>query len=202
MNKVLLPRLETTRLILKKISLLDIDDIFEYAVNQKVGPNAGWKPHESKTETEEFIKYAIKKREYGQPGVYSIFLKEHNKMIGTIEIHSYKEYKAEIGFVLNPAYWNKGIMSEAAKAVIIYGFEILNISRLAYGYFLFNERSKRVCEKLEFTFEGILRNKFKNYDGEIIDEGVSSIIKEDYFNGKISWVKEFKQALKVDYEGI
>lgn len=202
MNKVLLPELTTERLILKKISLGDIDDLFEYATNPLVGPNAGWKPHENKTETEEFVKYAIKKRDYGQPGVYAIHYKAHNKMIGTIEIHSYKEYKAEIGFVLNPAYWNKGIITEAAKAVIIYAFEILNLSRLSYGYFMFNERSKRVNDKLEFTMEGILRNKFMNYDGQIIDEAVSSIIKEDYFNDKISWVKEFKQAFKVDYEGI
>ena len=202
MNKVLLPELITDRLILKKISLDNIDDVFEYAKNPLVGPNAGWEPHLNKKETEEFIKYAIKKREYGQPGVYSIYYKIHNKMIGTIEIHSYKEYKAEIGFVLNPAYWNKGIMTEAAKAIIIYAFEILKISRLSYNYFLFNERSKRVCDKLGFTYEGVLRNKFMNYDGKIIDEAVSSITKEDYFNGKISWVKEFKQAFKVDYEGI
>lgn len=202
MIKLLLPKLETKRLVLRKISLNDIDDIFEYAVSPLVGPNAGWKPHTSKDETLEFIKYALKKREYGQPGIYSIVHKEDNKMIGTIEVHSFKEYKAEIGFVLSPDYWNMGIMTEAAKAIIIYAFEILKISRLSYGYFIANGRSKRVSEKLEFTFEGVLRNKFKNYDGTIIDEGISSIIKEDYFSGKISWVKEFKQALKVDYEGI
>ena len=202
MNKIILPELETSRLLLKKISLSDLDDLFEYAVNPSVGPNAGWKPHKDKKETEDFIKYAIKKRDYGQPGVYAIHHKSDKKMIGTIEIHSYKEYKAEIGFVLNPDYWNKGLITEAAKAVIIYAFEILNIHRLSYGYFLFNDRSKRVNDKLEFTFEGILRKKFKNFNGEIIDEAVSSIIKEDYFNDKISWVKDFKQAFKVDYESI
>lgn len=201
MIKLLLPVLETNRLILKKISLKDINDVFDYAVSPIVGPNAGWKPHDSKEETEDFIKYAIKKREYGQPGIYAIYYKEHNKMIGTIEIHSYKEYKAEIGFVLNPRYWGKGIMVEAAKAVIIYGFEILNLSRLQYGYFINNHRSKRVCDKLEFSFEGVLRNKFKNYDDTIIDEVITSITKEDYYGGKITWVKEFKKALKVDYEG-
>ena len=202
MKKMLLPELETKRLHLKKISLEDIDDIFEYAVSFDVGPNAGWKPHSSKSETEAFIKYSIKKREYGQPGIYTIYYKPDKKVIGTIEIHTYKEYKAEIGFVLNPIYWNKGIITEASKAVIVYAFEILGLSRLGYGYFLFNDRSKRVSEKLGFTYEGILRKKFKNYDGEIIDEVISSITKEDYFNGKISWVKEFKKALKVDYEGI
>ena len=139
---------------------------------------------------------------YGQPGVYAIHHKLHKKMIGTIEIHSYKEYKGEIGFVLNPAYWNKGLMTEAAKAVIIYAFEILDIHRLSCGYFLFNDRSKRVNDKLGFTYEGVLRNAFKNFDEEIIDEAITSIIKEDYFNDKVSWVKEFKQAFKVDYESI
>lgn len=202
MNKVLLPVLVTERLVLKKISLEDVNDLFEYAVNPLVGPNAGWKPHDNIAETEEIVKYFIKKRDYGQPGVYGIHHKAHKKMIGTVEVHSYKEFKGEIGFVLNPAYWNKGYMTEAAKAVIVYAFEIINIERLSCGYFLFNDRSKRVNEKLEFTSEGILRNAFKNYDGKIIDEAITSIIKEDYFNGKISWVKEFKQALKVDYEGI
>ena len=69
-------------------------------------------------------------------------------------------------------------------------------------YFLFNDRSKRVNDKLGFTYEGVLRNAFKNFDEEIIDEAITSIIKEDYFNDKVSWVKEFKQAFKVDYESI
>ncbi len=194
MSRVLLPILNTQRLVLRPISLNDVDDVFEYAKNPIVGPNAGWKPHISKVETEAFINFAIKKREFGQPGIYAIIYKENQKMIGTIEIHSYKQYKAEIGFVLNPEYWGKGLIVEAAKAVIIYGFEILQLKRLQYGYFLFNHRSERVCEKLGFTKEGVLRNKFKNYDGKIIDEVVASITIEDYLSNKIPWIKELKKG--------
>ncbi len=194
MSQLLLPVLNTQRLTLRPISLSDVDDVFEYAKNPIVGPNAGWKPHLSIGETEAFIKFAIKKREFGQPGIYAIIYQENQKMIGTIEIHSYKQYKAEIGFVLNPEYWGKGLIVEAAKAVIIYGFEILQLKRLQYGYFLFNHRSKRVCEKLGFTKEGTLRNKFKNYDGEIIDEVVASITIEDYLSDKIPWIKELKKG--------
>jgi len=190
--KLLLPTLKTKRLLLRPISLTDISDVFEYAKSPLVGPNAGWKPHSSIGETEAFVKYAIKKREIGQPGIYAIIYKENNKMIGTIEIHSYNLYKGEIGFVLNPKYWGKGLIVEAAQAVIIYGFEILHLKRLQYGYFLFNNRSKRVCEKLGFTKEGILRNKYKNYDGMIIDEVIASITIEDYLSNKIAWIRELK----------
>ncbi len=199
--KILLPILETERLTLRPLSLRDIDDVFEYAKSPLVGPNAGWKPHASKKETETFITYSIKKREFGQPGIYAIIYTSSKKMIGTIEIHSYNQFKAEIGFVLNPDYWGQGIIVEAAKAIIIYGFEILHLKRLQYGYFFFNLRSKRVCEKLGFTEEGILRNKFQNYNGEIIDEVIASITNEDYESNKIKWIKEFKKGLKVDSKG-
>lgn len=199
--KVLLPILETERLTLRPLSLRDIDDVFEYAKSPLVGPNAGWKPHVSKKETEAFITYSIKKRDFGQPGIYAIEYFSSKKMIGTIEIHSYNQYKAEIGFVLNPDYWGQGIIVEAAKAIIIYGFEILHLKRLQYGYFFFNLRSKRVCEKLGFTEEGILRNKFQNYDGKIFDEVIASITSEDYESNKIKWIEEFKKGLKVDSKG-
>lgn len=201
MIKILLPNLGTKRLLLRPLSLDDIDDAFEYAKSPLVGPNAGWRPHVSKSETEAFIKYSIKKREFGQPGIYAIILKENGKMIGTIEIHSYKQFKGEIGFVLNPDYWGKGIIVEASKAVIVYGFEILRLRRLQYGHFLFNERSKRVCEKLGFTKEGILRNIVKGHDGKIINEVIASITSEDYSSNKIKWINEFKKGLKVDSKG-
>ncbi len=198
MIKILLPKMETKRLTLRPIAIIDIDDVFEYAKSPLVGPNAGWRPHASRQESEAFVKYAIKKREFGQPGIYAIVLNNTKKMIGTIEIHSYNQYKAEIGFVLNPDYWAKGLIVEAAKSVIIYGFEILRLKRLQYGYFQFNTRSKRVCEKLGFTKEGILRNKFQNYDGEIIDEVIASITIDDYLSDKIDWIAEFKKGLNVD----
>jgi len=193
---VLLPVLETKRLLLRPIEKTDKESVFEYAKHSKVGPNAGWRPHLDSSESEKFIDYCIKKRDFGQPGNYAIVLKEEGKMIGTIEVHSYKGYKGELGFVLHPDYWNKGIITEASKIVIIYAFEVLKIKRLSYNYFLFNDRSKRVCEKLEFQFEGVLRNKFELYDGTLIDEAVNSITNYDYEENKLSWLEPFKNELK------
>ncbi len=192
----ILPVLETTRLILRPIERTDASSVFAYATHPLVGPNAGWKPHEDISESEKFIDYCIKKREFGQPGNYAIVLKSEDKMIGTIEVHSYKEHKGEIGFVLHPDYWGQGIMTEASRMLVVYAFEILQLERLSFNHFLGNERSKRVCEKLEFQFEGILRKKFKRYDGVAIDEAVYSIIDTDYFGNKLSWLKAFKNEIE------
>jgi RimJ/RimL family protein N-acetyltransferase len=192
---VLLPVLETKRLFLRPVTKEDAPSVFAYAKHPEVGPNAGWKPHEDISESERFIDYCIKKRDFGQPGNYAIILKSEDKMIGTIEVHSYKEHKGEIGFVLHPDYWNQGIMTEAAKMVIVYAFEILQLERLSYNHFLGNERSKRVCEKLQFQFEGVLRKKFKRYDGVAIDEAVYSIIDTDYFSKKLTWLKSFRNEI-------
>lgn len=196
MDMLLQPVLFTERLILRPISLNDAEDLFEYAKDNRVGPNAGWKPHVEISETIKFIEYSIKKKEYGQPGVYAICIKNSTKMIGTIEIHSFHGHKGEIGYVLNPAYWGKGYVPEAAKAIIVYGFEVLKLQRLQNGYFLFNERSKRVSEKLEFVFEGILRKKYMHYTDVPLDEAILSLTDDDYFNNKISWLKGFT----VDYK--
>ena len=199
MKRLILPYMETKRLILREIKRSDTPDIYEYAKRPHVGPMAGWEPHKSIDDTYRFVDYVIKKRDLGQPGVFAIVVKGANKVIGTIEVHSYRGFKGEIGFVLNDEYWNKGYITEAAKAVIVYAMEILELRRLAYCHFPHNIASKRVCEKLGFTYEGVLRNKFLLYDGTLIDDVTYSITLTDYESGKITWVKSFKQDLFIDY---
>lgn len=181
------PVMETKRLILRPIKSTDAADVFEYASMPNVGPDAGWKPHELIQETHEFIQYSVNKKDYDQPGVYAICIKPSGKVIGTIEVHSVHRSRGEIGFVLHPNYWNQGLVTEAAKTIIIYAFEILDLKRLAYCHFPHNIASKRVCEKLGFTFEGVLRKKFQRYDGKVLDDVVYSIIDEEYFGDKLSW---------------
>lgn len=199
MLKLVLPFIETKRLILRELKRSDAPAIYEYAIDSRVGPMAGWEPHNTIEDTYRFIDYAIKKREFGQPGIFVIELKKEHKVIGTIEIHSYQEYKAEIGFVLHPSYWNQGLITEAAKAVIVYGMEILQLDRLTYCHFPHNLASKRVCEKLGFQFEGVLRNKFLQYDGTLYDDVTYSITSNDYQNGTVRWVNAFKKDLFIDY---
>lgn len=176
-----LPILETERLYIREINEKDAKDMFEYAKLPFVGPVAGWEPHKSISYTKDVIKIFNRKKYYGQLGVFSIILKEENKMIGTIELHTYTpQFKAELGYTVNPDYWGKGIAVEASKEILRYGFEGLKLKRIECMCFPDNHQSKRVCEKLLFNYEGIRKKAYQLYDGKICDLEAFSMIDDDY----------------------
>ncbi len=180
MNK--LPSIKTSRLLLRPIRMQDAACLFDYAKMPHVGPLAGWLPHESIDSVRAFIKYSIDKQKHGQPGVFAVCEIGQDRLIGTIEVHSFhKNYKGAIGMVLHPDYWNQGYMEEASLAVMVYAFETLNIKRLVYSHFLENQSSRRLREKLGFTVEGLARNAYMMPDGTIKDEIVSSFTDDDYY---------------------
>ncbi|MEC9484353.1 MAG: GNAT family protein [Candidatus Izemoplasma sp.] len=192
------PIITTKRLRLRPIKETDQRAVYDYAKRDDVGPNAGWAPHAHMKDSLAFIQYSIKKRDLGQPGVYAITFKENDTLIGTIEVHSVHNTRGEIGFVLHPDYWNQGIITEAAQAIIIYAFEVLKLKRLAYCHFHHNFASKRVCDKLGFVFEGVLRKKFQMYDGRLLDDVVYSLIDDDYENDNIPWLSKIKETVCID----
>ncbi|MDD2258362.1 MAG: GNAT family protein [Bacilli bacterium] len=178
-----LPIIKTERLILRQIRNSDAEDFYEYAKQKMVGENAGWHYHQSIAESKAVIRLFNDKRNFGQLGVYSIILKEENKMIGTIELHTYvKGHKAELGYALNPKYWGNGYIVEASKYLIAYGFDVLKLKRIECYAFVANLRSKRVCEKLGLTYEGIRKKAYQLYDGSIHDELCYAIIDDEFYN--------------------
>lgn len=148
-------QIETERLILRAFKQSDLEDFFEYAKVEGVGERAGWKHHESKDESQQILNSFIK-----HDKTFAIVLKENSKVIGSLGVEEYGmeealteffEYQGrEIGYVLSKDYWGKGIMPEAAKAVINYLFNELNLDFLTCGYYDFNNQSKRVQEKCAF----------------------------------------------------
>ncbi len=166
-----LPTLYTERLIIRPLSVLDADDMYEYAKTPYVGPMAGWPPHMSLADTISVIKTMMIIKTPYELGNWAIVLRSNNKMIGTIELYNhYREFKAELGYSINPAYWGNGFATEAGMEVLAYGFEFLNLKRIEAGTFLDNFQSQRVCEKLGFIKEGVARNGYVRYDGKVFDK--------------------------------
>lgn len=89
-----------------------------------------------------------------------------------------KYRRAEIYYILNPGYWGKGIATEAAQAVLAFGFEILHLHRIEAGVATENVASIRVLEKLGMTREGIGR-KILPIRGEWVDNFSYSILEDD-----------------------
>lgn len=153
--------LETDRLILRDFYQDDLDDFYEYAKSPKVGPMAGWKPHESKEETFGILVSFRKKQE-----VWAIYHKESEKVIGSIGIHKKSlKNEFELGYVLSEDYWGQGLVKEGCLAVIDFVFNDLNIEKLVVEHFLSNIQSKRVIEKLGFRYVTHIKNCFTMYNG-------------------------------------
>mgnify|MGYP000849087845 CR=1 FL=1 len=172
--------METERLILQDWSEGDADDLYEYAKNPNVGPHGGWKPHESREESLEIIKTLF----LGKYDCWAIVYKENGKVIGTIgyEPDTKRPNIAckELGYAIGEEYWGKGLMTEAAKAVIRHGFEELGLDMISVYRNPANTRSGRVIEKCGFTYEGTLRMANKIYDGTIRDVACYSMTKDEF----------------------
>lgn len=148
-------RLETDRLILREWKLSDLDDFFEYCSVPGTGEAAGWPHHENKEKSLEILKGFIENKK-----TFALVYKENNKVIGSLGLEKYGNedklseffnYQGrEIGYVLSAAYWGKGLMPEAVKAVIDYCFNVLDLDFLLCGFYFKNNRSKRVQEKCGF----------------------------------------------------
>lgn len=80
-----LPVLETPRLLLRKLTLDDLDSMFEYASNDVVTRFLTWETHKTKDVTLQFISYVLKKYENQEVAPWAIELKENQKFIGTID---------------------------------------------------------------------------------------------------------------------
>ncbi len=168
--------LETKRLLLRNWNLSDAGDLFEYARSDLVGPRAGWKPHKDKKESEEIILSFIKSDE-----VWAIWLKSEQKVVGSIGLHSRNTDKEkELGYVLNPNYWGKGFVPEAARAVISFAFKTLKLDVIWCCCNKNNNNSRRVIEKCNFKYHHQKNIIQETLDNKEVTSLCYSLQREDY----------------------
>lgn len=182
----------TERLILRPWHMEDVEDLFKYAKDPDIGLSAGWKPHKDVEESMEVIENVFMK-----PGVYAIVYKETNEVIGSIGLHAGSkksrglgadENQAEIGYWLAKPYWGRGLIPEAAKELVEFGFLELGLNRIWIAYFDGNHKSKRVAEKLGFTYSHFAEN--------VEVEALGETKKEHYM---VLNREEFDEAIKLKY---
>lgn len=172
--------IETERLILRDWSIQDVDDLYDYAKNPNVGPHGGWKPHESKSESLEIMQNLF----IDKYDSWAIVYKENGRVIGSIgyelDVRRPDINCRELGYAMGEDYWGKGIMTEAAKAALQYGFEELGLDMVSIYRNPQNHRSGRVIDKCGFAYEGTLRKAYKIYDGTIRDVACYSMTRKEY----------------------
>ena len=175
-----LPTLETEWLILRKMTMDDAADMFDYASDPEVARNLSWDVPRSIEATRVFLADIVDRYRAGRVAGWGIVHKQDNKLIGTCGFITLdpRHGRAEIGYALSRRYWNKGYMTEAVRKVISFGFLTMDLHRIQAMCDVPNIASARVMEKAGMKFEGILRG-FMMREGLHRDVKMYSILRVD-----------------------
>lgn len=163
MNFIPFPTLTTDRLILRKATKADGNEILFLRSDPSVNKYINRPTTKNLKEAKDFIEKNEHEIQKGQNINWNITLKNDPKMIGTICLWNFSEDLkiGEVGYDLQPQFQGKGIMSEALKCVVKFGFEKLDLEKIEAYTHRKNESSKKLLENNKFI---LVRDK--NDDNE------------------------------------
>jgi RimJ/RimL family protein N-acetyltransferase len=114
--KKIAPELKTARLTLRAAEIGDAADVFAWSSSKTATKYLFWLPHRTEKDAQRLVTDWVKRRRH-----FSWLLISEGKAIGEIEdIKDLPDQGFMVGYILNPAYWKKGFMSEALEAVLAY----------------------------------------------------------------------------------
>ncbi|RXK82795.1 GNAT family N-acetyltransferase [Filimonas effusa] len=167
------PQLETERLLLNELQETDLQNLVQYANNKKVSEYTLNLPYPYKEEDALYWLDTVRKGfEHKSQFFFAIRLKEDGEFIGGIGLVPDQRHKrAEIGYWLAEPFWNRNILTEAAMAVIDFGFNAMELNKITAHYLEGNPASGRVMQKCSMEKEGELKEHIykdeRFYDIEI-----------------------------------
>lgn len=176
-----LPVVETPRLILRRLTMRDAEDMYAYSKDPEVARHVLWDAHRSLWETKAYLRFMLRQYRNGMPSSWGIVDKESGRVIGTIGYMSLtlENSTAEVGYSLARSHWNKGLMTEALAAVLRETFTVLKLHRVEALHFSANPSSGRVMEKCGMVHEGHMRQRIWN-KGRFCDTELWAILRRDW----------------------
>ncbi len=176
-----MPDLVTPRLRLRKMTMRDAEDIYRYGRDPEVARHVLWDAYRSVGEARSYLRYMLRRYRNREPASWGIEYTADHTVIGTIGFMWVQEDNAaaEVGYSLARDYWNRGIMTEALKAVIDYGFGRMNLNRIEAQHETTNPASGAVMRKCGMQREGTLRSRLFN-KGHYVDVELYAILRKDY----------------------
>jgi len=178
--------IETGRLLLRDFVEEDWRAVHEYGSDPEVVRYLPWGPN-TEEDSRDFISrsIAIQSESPRRRFEIGIVLKEEGKLIGGCGIRENNPTLMEgnMGYVLNKDYWGRGIATEAARALVRFGFETLNLHRIFATCFPENRASERVLQKCGMRLEGRLRENLL-MRGEWRDSLLYAILDHEWIEHK------------------
>ena len=138
--------------------------------------------HRSVEDSESFLRLALEGYEREDFGGWGVVLKDSGAFVGTCGMdagYAPEHARAELGYVLSREHWGRGLMPEAVRAVIRFGFGRMGLNRVQARCIAENAASARVMEKAGMTYEGTLRES-EFIKGAYRDMKLYSILRREY----------------------
>lgn len=174
--------LKTERLVLRPWREADAVALYEYAKNQRIGPIAGWPAHLSVEESAEVIRTV-----FAHEGIFAVTLVADDKAIGLIGVllgsdsnFDIAANEGEVSYWIGVPFWGRGLIPEAVREILRYGFEDLKLQSIWSGCFDNNEQSKKVQEKCGFQYQYTQQSQLSFLNNEKRTELVSRITRQEW----------------------
>lgn len=173
------PILTTDRMLLRAIDLMDAPQLLRLRSEPQTMKYLDKQPLQSLAEAELLIEKISEDIANNNGITWAMALKEQpTLLIGTIGFWRLMKnhYRAEIGYMLLPEYCKKGLMKEAADAVIDYGFTHMNLHSIEANINPANDASEALLKNLGFIKEAYFKENFY-FNGHFLDSAIYSLIK-------------------------
>jgi ribosomal-protein-alanine N-acetyltransferase len=151
--------LRTPRLVLRPLEAGDADALWPLVSDPELPRHMSWDAHKDRGETDAYLADMIAAREAGTDAVWAIGVAPGHAAAGTIGLHGIRHQfrawrvdRAELGYWIAPSLHGQGLMTEAAREVLRFGFEDLALHKITVSCVPENLGSRRVIEKLGFRF--------------------------------------------------
>jgi RimJ/RimL family protein N-acetyltransferase len=148
--------LETDRLIHRPLTLDDAEDLFRIYSDAETMTFMGRPPASVEFERQQI--QTLIERHYKRHGfgVWATVLKENGELIGRCGLMRQEiggSQEVEVAYLLERKYWGRGLATEAARGIVRFGFEQLQLPRIVAVINPRNVASIRVAEKIGMSYE-------------------------------------------------
>jgi ribosomal-protein-alanine N-acetyltransferase len=110
-------------------------------------------------------------------GVETFAIEADGEVIGAIGLHIERDHdRAELGYWIGVPFWGRGYATEAARAIVDYGFATHRLRRIFAVHFANNRASGRVLQKIGMQHEGRMRAHAKKW-GEYVDLEMYGVVR-------------------------
>lgn len=177
-----IPRLETPRLILRKLRLSDTEDYFaRLGSSPDVTKGLTFEPHKDISESVASIEKALRRYEAGGCYRWAVALPQDDRIIGVMELLKFDEERETCSFayMFGKDYWGQGYGTEALRAAMEFAFTRLGVRKIEVDHFSDNPASGAVMRKVGMKYVGTIPGKYEK-SGEKKDAVCYSMTKEQF----------------------